>query len=156
MSRLLRYRWLLVLLATLLVANLGLLAVHFLGGRAGTERRSVSEGFYQDLGLTPEQDAAFRSRKDTFMREMRPHWVAIRRAKDSLYSRLADPSMDDSTLKALTAHIAELSRQSDERLFQHFRGLRSLCTPAQQAAFDTLVPKLVARSRGGRGPSAGR
>jgi len=152
MSRLLRHRWLLVLLAILLLANLGLLAVHFLPDRAGAARRSVSDDFYQDLGLTPEQQSAFRSRKDTFMREMRPHWSAIRKAKDSLFARAGDASVDDSALAALTGRIAEMGRQSDERLFRHFRELRKLCTPAQQAAFDTLVPRMVSRAgaRGGR------
>jgi protein CpxP len=146
MSRILRNPWLLVLLATLLVANLGLLAYHFMRDRPGAENRSMSDAFYRDLRLTPAQEAEFRTRKDTFMREMRPQWSAIRKAKDSLFARVGDTALDDSTLTALTRRIAGMTRQSDERLFRHFRELRKLCTPDQQAAFDTLVPKLVSRT----------
>jgi protein CpxP len=146
MSSILRKPWLLVLLATLLVANLGLLAYYFMRDRPGAEKRSISDAFYRDLRLTPAQEDEFRARKDTFMREMRPHWSAIRKAKDSLFGRVGDTAMDDSTLTALTRRIAGMTRQSDERLFRHFRELRKLCTPDQQAAFDTLVPRLVSRA----------
>lgn len=150
MKQILHNRWLLVLVAILGLANLGLVAFHFLQGRSSVDRRSSSEWFYRELGLSQEQEALFRSRKDSFMKEMRPHWSASRRAKDSLYARMGDSTLNDSALAAVTAHIAELSRQSDERMFLHFRELRKLCSPAQQLAFDTLVPKLMSRNRGGR------
>lgn len=155
MSRILQNRWLLVLVAILLVANLGLLGYHYVRSRSDDARRSGSDWFYREVGLNKDQEARFRASKDSFMREMRPLWSASRKAKDSLFSRMGDPSLDDSTIRAITTRIADLSRQSDERMFLHFRELRKLCTPAQQAAFDTLVPKLMSRSRGSRPSAAG-
>jgi Spy/CpxP family protein refolding chaperone len=155
MSRILHTRWLLVLVTILLAANLALIGYHYFSrNSSGSDRRSSSEWFYRELGLTAGQDSIFRASKDSFMREMRPLWAQSRRAKDSLFSRMGDPSLDDSAVTALTARIAELSRLSDERMFQHFRELRKICTPGQQAAFDTLVPKLMSRSRGSRSSSS--
>lgn len=153
MSRILQNRWLLVLVAILLVANLVLLGYYYTRSRSGGERRSGSEWFYREMGLSKDQEALFRASKDSFMREMRPIWSASRKAKDSLFSRLGDASLDDSTAQSIIARIADLSRQSDERMFLHFRELRKSCTPAQQAAFDTLVPKLMSRGRGSRSSS---
>ena len=154
MSRILQNRRLLVWVAVLLVANLGLIGYHYFSqSQMGAARRSNSDWFYRELGLSKDQEAVFRASKDSFMKEMRPLWSANRKAKDSLFSLMGDSTVDDSTVKVLTAHIAELSRQSDERMFQHFRALRKLCTPSQQPAFDTLVPKLMSRNRGARSSS---
>ena len=151
MSRILHTRWLLVLVTILLAANLALIGYHYFSRNPiGGERKSSSDWFYRELGLNPEQESIFRARKDSFMREMRPLWAESRKTKDSLFSLMGDPSVDDSVVNLLTARIAELTRQSDQRMFQHFRELRKVCTPGQQAAFDTLVPKLMSRSRGSR------
>jgi protein CpxP len=146
MSRILHTRWLLVLVTILLFANLALIGYHYFS-RTDGGRRSSSDWLYRDLGLSQEQESVFRARKDSFMREMRPLWAESRRTKDSLYALLGDSTLDDSAVTAITTRVAELSRQSDELLFRHFRELRKVCTPEQQAAFDTLVPKLVSRGR---------
>jgi len=150
MKQILHNRWLLLVVAILGLANLGLVAYHFLQGRPGGDRRSSSDWFYRELGLSSEQEAQFRSSKDSFMKEMRPRWSASRKAKDSLYARMGDSTLGDSALTTLTAHIAALNRASDEQMFRHFRELRKRCSPTQQLAFDTLVPKLMSRNRGGR------
>lgn len=149
-----RNKWLLFLLGILLLANILLLLYIFVFGKGGQDVRSGNTSSYvtKKLNLSVEQEARFKEMKEAYLKTMRPLWDDIRRSKDSLYTHLGDPMLADSTIIGLTNLIAENNRKSDEQQFRHFRELRKLCTPAQQATFDTLIPRMLSRM-GGRSHS---
>jgi Spy/CpxP family protein refolding chaperone len=141
-------KWVLLLLAVLLMVNIGLMLSFYFFGKKPVDGRKIPEtpSLYRQLDLTKEQEQLFRKRKESYLKDMKPVWDDIRQSKDSLYKRLSDPSTDDSTINALTTVIAQKTMRSEEILFGHFRELRKLCTPSQQVAFDTLVPQMLSRS----------
>jgi hypothetical protein len=72
-------------------------------------------------------------------------WDSIRAAKEVLYSQLGNPGASDSLVEILAQGVAEQTKRSEERQFEHFRELRTLCRPDQQAVFDTLIPRMLTR-----------
>ena len=83
--------------------------------------------------------------KQKYFQMMRPMWDSIRSAKDSLYRQLGNPSADDSLISQLAQRVADQTKRSEEKQFDHFRELRTMCRPEQQAVFDTLIPKMLTR-----------
>jgi hypothetical protein len=75
-------------------------------------------------------------------------------AAAALVGRLAEHRHDRSLIASLAQRVAEQTKRSEQWQFEHFRELRTLCRPAQQAVFDTLIPKLLLR-RGGRSSNRG-
>jgi hypothetical protein len=101
----------------------------------------------RDLQLDSAQQLIFRQRKDSFMKSMKPLWEDIRKSKYELYRQLQDVNTPDSVIHLLTLVIGEKTVISEEMQFKHFRELRTVCTPEQQARFDTLVPQMTSRYR---------
>jgi hypothetical protein len=75
-------------------------------------------------------------------------WDSIRNAKDSLYRQLGNPGASDSLIASLAQGVADQTKRSEQKQFQHFSELRTLCRPDQQAVFDTLIPKMLSRMSG--------
>lgn len=153
MKAITRNKWFLALLGILLVANIALLLSFFVFGEKqefkSRGNAAPEKGYLaRELKLNEQQEQQFKEMKEKFFREMEPVWDDIRKAKDSFYRQVNNPSITDSDINALSATIAEKNKLADEKMFRHFRELRSLCTPEQQVKFDTLVPRML--SRGGK------
>lgn len=101
--------------------------------------------WYAEVGLEQEQIDTFKILKEEYFKDMKPLWSDIRQLKDSLYNQL-DKSIEDSTAQNILSMISKKNLEADSRTYLHFTKLRRFCTPAQQARFDTIIPKLVNRS----------
>lgn len=141
-------KWLLILLGVLLAANLFL--VFYLlkppvrGGWGGSD--GVSSYLIRELKLDKQQQESFSQMKQNYFAIMRPMWDSIRNAKDSLYRQLGNPAASDSLIASLAQRVADQTKRSEQKQFQHFSELRKLCRPEQQPVFDTLIPKMLTRS----------
>jgi protein CpxP len=143
-------KWLLILLGVLLAANLFLvfylLKPPVTQGRDGKE--AVSSYLIRELKLDEQQQEGFSQMKQKYFAMMRPMWDSIRNAKDSLYRQLGNPGASDSLIASLAQGVADQTKRSEQKQFQHFSELRTLCRPDQQAVFDTLIPKMLSRMSG--------
>jgi hypothetical protein len=101
--------------------------------------------WYAEVGLEQEQIDTFKILKEEYFNDMKPLWSDIRQLKDSLYRQL-DKSPEDSTAQHILSMISKKNLEADSRTYLHFTKLRRFCTPAQQARFDTIIPKLVNRT----------
>ena len=143
-----RYRWMLFLVIILVASNilLGYLLMQS-GNQTAVKKRKGNDvsAWYAEVGLEQEQIDTFRILKEEYFRDMKPLWSDIRQLKDSLYLQL-DKSLEDSTAQNILLMISKKNLEADSRTYMHFTKLRRFCTPAQQARFDTIIPKLVNRS----------
>jgi hypothetical protein len=101
--------------------------------------------WYAEVGLEQEQIDTFKILKEEYFKDMKPLWSDIRQLKDSLYRQL-DKSTEDSTAQHILSMISQKNLEAESRTYLHFTKLRRFCTPAQQARFDTIIPKLVNRT----------
>jgi hypothetical protein len=101
--------------------------------------------WYAEVGLEQNQIDTFKVLKEEYFKDMKPLWSDVRQLKDSLYRQL-DKNIEDSTAQNILLLISKKNLEADSRTYMHFTKLRQFCTPAQQARFDTIIPKLVNRT----------
>lgn len=138
-------KWVMVLVIFLVLTNLAL--VFFAFSSSIKTKKPPENGFRKQLGLTPEQEKIFDTRKDSFMKAMKPRWDEVNKLKDSLYQRIGDENVSDSLIDYYTHKWTETTRQSDIQLFRHFKELRKELNPSQLKAYDSAVNKMVVRRR---------
>jgi hypothetical protein len=142
-----------LLAVVLLLTNIGLL-VYFLvlkqpGGRGdGRRYGSMEEMLRKDLQLTDTQVKQFVQLKDEHFARMRPLADSMQQQRDALYRMTGNATVPDSVIAAASRRIGDMQSQLDAMTFAHFRQLRTICTPAQLPAFDTLVQKMSRRMGG--------
>jgi hypothetical protein len=101
--------------------------------------------WYAEVGLEQNQIDTFKVLKEEYFKDMKPLWSDVRQLKDSLYRQL-NKNIEDSTAQNILLLISKKNLEADSRTYMHFTKLRQFCTPAQQARFDTIIPKLVNRT----------
>lgn len=141
-----RYRFALVVIAVLVIVNI--VAIAFImtspiGSRlfGGRERiQSTLEDELQFTDIQKQQYAALRAQHFARGDSM----AAIEfRSMDSLFALLKAPSVNDGDVRRLTERLGYLATDRNSGLFMHFRAVRGLCTPEQQAKFDSVIVKVM-------------
>lgn len=134
-------KWVLLLVIFLVLTNIALAIFAF------STKKRPDNSFKKQVGLTEAQAVVFEEKKKAYLTEMKPHWERVAELKDSLYQRMGDPDLTDSTIQSYVNQWHEINRHSDVKLFRHFREMRKECAPDQVAIYDSVVRKMVARRR---------
>ena len=141
-------RFLVLLVAILLIANLGLMLYFFAfrhkdeGGRMPPR---VSDFVQKELGFNADQAAKFQQLRDQHKEDIRPVLEDMKKLKDSLYKLLKTPQMNDSAAAALSNRIGEKQKEWELLIFHHFQKVRAICDSSQLPKFDSLVHQMVNR-----------
>ena len=101
--------------------------------------------WYAEVGLEQDQIDTFKILKEEYFKDMKPLWSDIRQLKDSLYRQL-EKSPEDSSAQNILLMISKKNLEVESRTYLHFTKLRKFCTPAQQARFDTIIPRIISRA----------
>lgn len=148
-----KYKWMVFLVLILLISNMVLAFFLFFANDKREKKKNNPDEWamkiYNEIGLDTTQITLFKKEKDDFFNTMRPVWNENKKAKDSLYQNLAS-NLSDSSVNDLLEKIKTTNHFSDSLTYAHFTKLRALCTPEQQVRFDTIIPKIVSRSRNRR------
>ncbi len=148
-----RNRNLLIIIGVLLLTNIAVL-FYFLGPKkaAKTEpsvderhRGGVAEMLQQEVGFNEEQTAQYKQLKIKQKETIRPMFDDMRKAKDSLFRLLSYPGTSDSLLSKLSEAIAQKQKAIDLQTFNHFKRVRTLCTPEQQPRYDSMVIRMFSK-----------
>jgi len=154
MTKFPRQKWLLLLVAILLVTNVITLSIYWSkktqddhhpeqGG--GDRQRRMGQFMVNELKLDKEQEAVYWKMRDTMLSQQRLLMDSIRNTKKRFYDLLQDPAPSDSLLNAKMNEAAEIQKKLDLTTFQHFQKVRALCKPEQVLKFDTVVKEIVNR-----------
>ena len=148
MKQLTQNRFLVLLVAVLLVANLGLM-LYFFAFRhrmqSGNHPARVSDFVQKELGFNADQSAKFQQLRDQHKEHIKPLLDEMKKLKDSLYDLLRDPAASDSTVIALTNRIGEKQKEWELMIFKHLQKVRVICDSSQLPKFDSLVHQMVNR-----------
>lgn len=124
------------------------------GSRRPDKRRSPMTEFLQkEVGFTPEQLRLFDSLKQRHHTIVKPLGEDLSRSRDSLYNLMGKPATTDSAVQAAAAVIGRKQSALELQLYDNFRQIRAICTPAQLPKFDSLAPSLVRKMMFPRRPS---
>lgn len=142
-------RFLVLLVAILLLANLALLLWFFVirdkGHGKKEPQRPVSDWVQQKLGFSKEQAAKFQELRDQHKEAVKPVIDEMQKLKDSLYNLLQKPGVPDSTINGLAEKIGKKQQQWELMIFHHFEQVRAICDSSQLPKFDTLVHRMINR-----------
>jgi periplasmic protein CpxP/Spy len=144
---------LILLVAVLLLTNIAML-VFMLSRPCGKKnmRRSreaaMTEFLQKDMGFSPQQLQQYDSLGRQHRESMGAMFDTMRNAKAQLLKKLAAEGFTDSAMAQAATLSAGKQQQMELLMLQHFKTIRNLCTPMQQAKFDTLYYKVWAPGRG--------
>ncbi|HEV8508555.1 MAG TPA: periplasmic heavy metal sensor [Chitinophagaceae bacterium] len=138
-------KFLVLLVAILLVANLFLMLYFFVFKNHQEPERShpVSDYMQKELGLNEEQTEKFKQLRDQHRAAVKPVVDEMKRLKDSLYNLLQDPQSNDSSARAIAEQIGDKQEEWEILIFQHFEKVRAICDSSQLPKLDTLVHKMI-------------
>lgn len=139
-----------LLLLFLLLTNIGMLVFFvYTKPEPQPKRQEKDKGgemfqmLEKQVGFTPDQLAQYKSLKDAHWDSMRPYFGEVRAAKDNFFKLVNNAAVTDSAINAAADSIAAKQKKIDLRTFHYFQRLRSICTPQQQPAFDSVVSQVL-------------
>lgn len=113
-------------------------------GRGG-DRSSVVREFLKDsIGFNEQQLAQYDQLRQQNRENMKPLFEELGNAKMAYYKFVGQPAADSAS-QAAANHIGEKQKALDMAFFNHFRQVRELCTPEQQAKYDSMVQQVIRR-----------
>jgi len=138
-------KFLVLLVAILLVANLCLMLYFFVFKDRHAPERShpVSDLMQKELGLNADQTEKFKQLRDQHRAAVKPVVDEMKRLKDSLYNLLQNPQANDSAAKVIAQQIGEKQEELEILIYHHFEKVREICDSSQLPKFDTLVHRMI-------------
>jgi periplasmic protein CpxP/Spy len=149
-----RQRWLLVLVAILLLTNIATLSIYWfkkpdhdggLGHEPGNHEKRMGQFMVDQMKFDATQEAAYWKLRDTMIATQRPVVDSMRDAKKQFFDLLNQSGATDSALIARSNKIADLQKRLDLATFRHFQHVRAICRPDQLQKFDTVIKEIVNR-----------
>ena len=148
MNQFTQNRFLVLLVAALLVANLGLMLYFFVFNHKPSPPQRPSDYIQKKLDFNADQTAKFQRLRDQHKEAVKPVIDDMRRLKDSLYNLLQKPNVSDSEVAIMTNKIGKKQEEWELIIFHHFQRVRALCDSNQLPKFDTLVHHMINRGPG--------
>ncbi|WP_207515461.1 hypothetical protein [Longitalea luteola] len=145
-----RQKWLLVLVAILLLTNIATLSIYWIkkpdrdNSRESGKKR-MGQFMVDQMKFDAAQEAAYWKLRDSVMAIQKPVMDSMRNAKKSFFDLLNQPDASDSMLLERSNEIAELQKKLDIVTFRHFQKVRAICRPDQLQKFDTVIKEIVNR-----------
>src|ERR1043166_9415189 len=140
-------KFLVLLVAILLIANLGLMLYFFVFRHretsGGKPTRPISDFIQKQLGFNADQTARFQQLRDQHKEAMRRIIEDMKKLKDSIYNLLRNPETNDSVVMGLTTRIGEKQKEWELMIFHHLQKVRAICDSNQLPKFDSLVHHMI-------------
>ena len=152
-----RQRWLLVLVAILLLTNIATLSIYWFnnsnkpphdggpGHDPANREKRMGQFMVDQLKFDSNQEASYWQLRDSMVAIQRPVMDSIRSAKKRFFDLLNQPVATDSMLTGRSNEIAHLQKKLDSVTFRHFQKVRAICRPDQLEKFDTVIKEIVNR-----------
>ena len=144
-------RALILLIVILLLTNIAVLA-YFLWPKQpdrslNSERNKYKllEPLKNEVGFSDTQIAEYKKIKDSRSGRIKGKVDDLRKVRDNFYRLLSADNLGDSQLNTAADSIAYRQKLLDLETFEHFKLLRKICTPDQEAKYDSMVQHIVHR-----------
>ena len=143
-------RALILLIIILLLTNIAVLA-YFLWPKhpdklnAERNKYKLLEPLKNEVGFSDNQIAEYKKIKDSRSGRIRSKVDDLRKVRDNFYRLLSTNNPADSLLNVTSDSIAYRQKLLDLETFEHFKLVRKICTPDQEAKYDSMVQRIVHR-----------
>lgn len=143
---------LIILVSVLLLANVGGIMFFLLNKPAegkpgpGNERKNAMQAYLKsELGFSDVQMVAYDSLSARHRRYMSTVFDTMRREKERRLKYILENNFADTAVATAVAKTSVRQQQLEIKMLTHLREVRALCTPGQQAKFDTSIYKVFAK-----------
>ncbi len=144
-------RALILLIVVLLLTNIAVLA-YFLWPKEPDRTQNTDKNKYRlleplknEVGFSDSQIAEYKKIRDSRTGRIRSKVDDLRKVRVNFYHLMSSQNVNDSLLNAAADSIGYRQKLLDLETFEHFKILRKLCTPEQEAKYDSMVQHLVHR-----------
>ncbi len=153
-------RFLKIIIIVLLLINIGTLGFLWFGGRHNGHRqpplpgmdlppRGAAAFLNESLSLTDAQETEYRKLRSSHHQTVEAIRGEMKENKRTLYMLLKTPnpnSVRNEEARWLDS-LAAQQRRIEFITYEHFREVRALCTPQQQAKFDEVIDEALEQMR---------
>ncbi len=145
---------LIIIIVLLLISNIFLVGFYMFKNKTSHRTKGKDDGFVtalkNDVGFSEEQLKKFSELKETNWTQAKERMNQVRKLRSQIFDLTRQNSVADSTVERIADSIAILQKQFEIKSYNHFKETRAICTPQQQAAYDSLMKKIINRPRGPR------
>lgn len=146
------YKWMFIGLVVLNICTLGIIWKQngnpislFQDAKPVHQDRKRQADLYllNQLGYNEDQQSTFFNLSQQHAQEIHQLHADIRTAKQALFKALEEKQVDSSRVYALSNQVAAWHAKMEQATFYHFKAIRDLGTPEQQAKFDQVILSAV-------------
>jgi periplasmic protein CpxP/Spy len=137
---------LILIIGILLVANIAELALFLTKKETHKDKKTIISEFLQkEIGFNESQMQQYDSLSDEHHKEMKASMEEIRTNKDEEFKQLAGSRFSDSAIHSIAFQSVEKQQALELQLLEYIKEIRKICTPDQQAIFDTSFYKVLSK-----------
>lgn len=142
---------LLLIIAILVIANIGILAFFLSGKDAGrqgnrSDRKVFISNFLQkEIGFDQQQLQTYDTLSTHHRERVGSMFEKMRMRKGQQFKELIKGDFTDSTVSAVADQSADAQKAIEVVMLNHLKNIRMLCKPEQLPKFDTLFVKVLNR-----------
>lgn len=146
----------LVIIAILIIANIGILTF-FLQGKPPakqaprTDRKTYISNFLKnEIGFNQDQLLKYDTLGTLQKERVNAFFEKLKASKNVQFKELIAGNFSDTTIDRIASQSAATQKAMEVNMFNHIRNIRQLCKPDQLPKFDTLFVKVFNRRGEGR------
>ena len=147
------------LVLILIVANVAVLTIFWMGHKRNEDRPhgTPAEFLTKQLGLNGKQQAQLTELGHAHHQASEKIRGRIKDARDQFFGLLKTPNVNDSAKHRAASAVSDNLKELELLTFDHFQQVRSICTPEQQKKFDEIINEVMQMVGGPPpGPPPGR
>lgn len=110
-------------------------------GRADREAMMV-EFLQKEIGFDKQQMQQYDTLNKQHKEKMKLRFDDIRSNKQKVYQAVGSQAFSDSAINDAALKLSAPQKDIETNMLQHFAAIRRICTPGQQAKFDSLIYKI--------------
>ena len=134
---------LIIIIGILLIANIVTLSFFLLKkndhGRSGRpdKKAQIAAFLKKEVGFTGTQLNDYDTLSATHRPKMKSVFDNMATGREAIFQKLASQSFSASAIDIAANAIADQQKEFEVIMLYHLKDIRNICTPAQQAVFDT-------------------
>lgn len=105
--------------------------------------KGIATALQNEVGFNEQQVAQYRELKEKQWATIKPMFDDMCKDKENLFGLLSDENTNDSVINQAAEVIARQQKAIELQVFNHFKKIRTLCTPEQWSKYDLLTQRLI-------------
>ena len=142
-----RNKILVIIIAVLLLINIGMIVLILKSNKTvslhSDFKAAMPEFLQTDIGFSSGQMTQYDSLSCAYNNKFKTSMDELRKSRQEEFKQLAREGFSDSAINNIAIQSVENRKSLEIELLQYAKDIRKICTPDQQAKFDTLLYKVL-------------